>query len=401
MIEFERASELILQRAESIGTAPCPIEAAAGFVLAEEVRARTSMAPFRNSAMDGFAVRADWLDQCNALNPVTLPYDDTVFAGNAEAANRGRPVKVMTGALVPDGLDAVVPFEHTQYTDSEVTFTGVVACGSNIRPPGEDFQQNQILMSAGQVIRPTDIGVLAAAGVQTVTVWRRPTVRIVGTGDELVPPGKELERGQTFDINTYTLSGLITPWANRVIRVGCVPDLEGALAQQLDSPERVIVTSGGVSAGERDLIVGTAESCGWETVFHKVRIKPGKPVYFAVRGDQLLFGLPGNPLSAAVTCAIFVVPALKKMAGRPDYALKFEAGRLAPGEARRSGRKVFWPGRFTETPNGVQAAYSPKRSSAAISALLNTDGLIVQSSTDGDDEPTEIHVIRWESILGR
>jgi len=134
-------------------------------------------------------------------------------------------------------------------------------------------------------------------------------------------------------------------------------------------------------------------------VFHKVQIKPGKPVYFAVRDDQFLFGLPGNPLSATVTCAIFVVPALKKLSGHPDYQLQFEPASLTTGQPRHSDRKVFWPGSIRESADSIQVAYSPKRSSAAISALLDSDGLIVQSPSSDSDDRSSIELIRWATLL--
>jgi molybdopterin molybdotransferase len=160
----------------------------------------------------------------------------------------------------------------------------------------------------------------------------------------------------------------------------------------------VIVTSGGVSAGERDLVIEAAEAAGFESILHKVRIKPGKPVYLARRGGQLLLGLPGNPLSTAVTCAVFVLPALKKMAGRRDYLLCPRPARLSPDSIRKSGRMLIWPGTFKYAKGGLVAEFSPKRSSAALSALLGTDGLILQSIAADGESPT-IEVVPWDQIL--
>jgi molybdopterin molybdotransferase len=178
-----------------------------------------------------------------------------------------------------------------------------------------------------------------------------------------------------------------------------VRDREEQIESALNSTHNIIVTTGGVSAGERDLVVDMAEAAGWKRVFHKVRIKPGKPVYFAVRDRQLLFGLPGNPLSTAVTCSVFLIPALKKMIGVEDYRLRLKAARLAPEAIRRSGRKLIWPGLIREESGQTVAYFSPKKSSAALTAVMGTDGLVFQSATDENLEDVKVEVIPWDQIL--
>jgi molybdopterin molybdotransferase len=192
---------------------------------------------------------------------------------------------------------------------------------------------------------------------------------------------------------------MIKPWCASVECRRRIVDQSEALESVLDSKHDVIITSGGVSMGERDLVVGTAESLGWEPIFHKARIKPGKPIFFARRGRQLLFGLPGNPLSTAVTCALFVIPALKKMTGWPEYELVLTPARLGESSLRQTGRRLIWPGMARMTEDGLVVEYTNKKSSAALSALMHTDGLIIQSPVKSDTDEATIDFVGWNQLL--
>ena len=401
MIEFAEACELILENTNQLGSESCLIENAVGRALAQDIISPVDVAAFRNSAMDGFAVKSQWLRECSSENPVVIPVGRTAYAGSSVSGDDAEKsaLKVMTGARVPDEFDAVVPFEETEYNESEVRFFGPAASGKHVRLPGEDIVRGQKLYEKGKVPGRLDIGILASVGMRSVSMFRRPSILIVGTGDEVTEPGEELQGNRIYDANTFTIYSMAAPFCSKAERVSRVPDIEGDLRKALDSEHDVIVTSGGVSAGERDLVVKIAESCDWQTVFHKVRIKPGKPVYFAVRGRQLLFGLPGNSLSATVTCSVFLIPALKKMAGFSNYRLCLTPASLAPGETRKSDRKLIWPGFIREEAGGIFARFSPKKSSAALTATLGTDGLIirdVKSKVPGD---ADVEVIRWNDIL--
>jgi molybdopterin molybdotransferase len=404
MIEFEQACEHIFSHTRSPGIEDCLIEAAVGKVLAEDITSPIDVSPFRNSAMDGFAVRSEWLSDCSESQPLTLFIGSTTFAGDAAtpdapASQVTRVSKVMTGAIVPEECDAVVPFEDTDYDEQKVTFCRPVAPGAHIRLPGEDITRGRKLYSKGYTLGPLDIGVLATVGMRTVATYRRPSLLILGTGDELTNPGDDLAPGKIYDSNTFTLQALVSPFCERVERVCGVRDREEEIARALDSSHDIIVTTGGVSAGERDLVVDMAEAAGWKRIFHKVRIKPGKPVYFATRNKQLLFGLPGNPLSTAVTCSVFLIPALKKMIGLKDYRLPLQPARLAPEAIRKSGRKLIWPGMIRDEAGQIEASFSPKKSSAALTALMGTDGLVFQSATDDNRKDVKVEVIPWDHIL--
>ena len=401
MIEFEDACDLILENTPRLETENRAIEDLTGYVLARDVVSPIDVAPFKNSAMDGFAVKSEWLINCSKDNPVSLPIGATVLAGatGPEAVPDRHAAKIMTGAPVADDCDAVVPFEETTHDGDVVQFTAPAESGQHIRSPGEDIRRGQKLYSEGARMGQLDIGILATIGMRSATVYRKPAVFTVVTGDELIQPGEELTRNHIYDANTFTLIGLMRRFCGTIERISCVPDRRDELTKALDSEHDVIVASGGVSAGERDFVVKTAESCGWKTIFHKVRIKPGKPVYFAIRGQQLLLGLPGNPLSAAVTCSVFVIPALKKMAGRTDSRLRPYPAILAPGEGRKTGRKLIWPGFTREEGGRTVARFSPKKSSAALTALLGTDCLVIQDAPETAPGETAVTYLSWGELL--
>jgi molybdopterin molybdotransferase len=401
MIEFAEACELIFKNISKLGTEDRNIEDSIGYALANDIVSSINVAPFRNSAMDGFAVKTEWLTGCSKDNPVTLPIGSTSYAGKGALINDSEVCvpKVMTGARVPAKFDAVVPFEETKYDEKNVSFLNATSSGKHVREAGEDIVRGQKLFTKGTTLGRLDIGVLANVGLRSVRIYRKPSVSLIATGDELVLPGEELTGDKIYDSNTFTLLSLIMPFCGHADRACCISDNKDELLKVLDSDHDVIVTSGGVSAGERDLVIDIAESLGWQRVFHKVRMKPGKPVYFATRGKQVMFGLPGNPLSATVTAAVFLIPALKKMSGLANYQLCPKPATLAPGEGRHPKRKLIWPGFIKEEAGHKVARFSQKKSSAALTALMGTDGLIIQETANGKSPDITVETILWEDIL--
>lgn len=400
MISFNEATKLIFDNVSVRRPVKLSISDVVGHVLAEDIVSAIDVVSFRNAAMDGFAVRSEWLAACSEAKPLTLPYKDTVFAGDSETAgfNEGVAVKIMTGAPVPDGYDAVVRFEDTKYDDRQVEFHLPPGPRANVREPGEDILQGQKLFASGERLGQLDIGILAGIGMAEVWVHERPSILVATTGNELAPPGMPLKPGALYNSNLYTMSAMVAPFSRSIRLEAAVGDSGDQLKRIMEHDADVIITSGGVSAGERDLVIGVAEASGFESLLHKVRIKPGKPFYFARRRHQLLFGLPGNPLSTAVTCAVLVLPALKKMCGWRDYELQSHPARLSPDSVRKSGRMLIWPGSFKSENGEIVAEFSSKRSSAALSALLGADGLIIQSDTSDAASP-KVEVIPWNQIL--
>jgi molybdopterin molybdotransferase len=335
LLTIEEAQHLVLSRVEALPPEPVPLERAAGRVLAAPARSTVDLPPFPSSAMDGFAVRA-------ADTPGTLPVVLRVAAGRPapRALEPGEAMGIATGGVVPDGADAVIPFEYVVEHDNEVEIGGAVAAGANIRPRGGDLVAGDEVVPAGVRLGPAQLGALAAAGVAEVPCGAQPSAAVLATGTELRPPGEPLGPGEVYEVNGVLLDAQLTSAGASVERLAAVADDEDAhreaLARGLE--RNVLVTSGGVSVGPHDLVRRIESELGVEEVFWRVAVKPGKPVSFGVRGQTLVFGLPGNPVSALVGFELFVRPAILALQSHADPLPRFEPGRLAAA-AKRSGKR--------------------------------------------------------------
>ena len=395
MKSYSEAVEIISQAIQKSKVIKIPIEQSANYILAENITSSVDVAPYRNSAMDGFAVAYADIKQV----PFSLPINAITYAGDSDLY-RYKPhtaLKIMTGAPVPEGYDTVIQVEHTTFTDTEVTFEKEIKKHQNVRQPGEDIKKNDILLQAGQKINPLYIGILASIGLAEVTVNKKPSVLVLSTGNELVEPGNSLQFGQLYNSNSYTVRSMLAPFCESIAVDSIVLDERESVVAALSQDYDIIITSGGVSAGDKDFIPEIAEQCGWVKKLHKAAIKPGKPIFFAQRKNQYLFGLPGNPLSTAVTCACFVIPALKKMIGVKEYTLPTTVASLSKDSIMKSGRTLIWPGKIFLEEGNLVSSFANKKSSAALSALLQTDGLIFQYTSE--DKPPKIEVSYWNEIL--
>jgi len=318
MVSFDDALTTILANVSAVGSEQLPLMEAVGQVLAEHVVAPWDLPLWDNSAMDGYAVRHE---DCRNI-PVKLRVTGYLPAGvSAEGISvlPGCAVKIMTGAPLPQGADAVVPYEETDETSGEqVTIRDAVAAGQHVRRRGEDIRCNEQILSAGTVLRPTEISLLASCGKPQVLVQRRPVVAILSTGDELVEVGTQPGPGQLIDSNTMALAAAVR-------EAGALPRILGIArdnrASHLEKMKEglaadCLVTSAGVSAGDRDLVRMVLDELGTKFLFWKIAIKPGKPTAFGLYEGCPVFCLPGNPVASQLTFEEFVRPALLKMQGR-------------------------------------------------------------------------------------
>jgi molybdopterin molybdotransferase len=331
-LALEAALASVLERVRPLPAEPVATPEADGRVAAEAARAVSDLPPFPSSAMDGFAVRAADL-------PATLAVVGEAAAGSPaeRTLGPGETIAISTGGVVPAGADAVVPVEYVVRHDNEVEFPGAVALGANVRPRGGDVGAGDVVVGPGARLGPVQIGALAAAGVPELLCARRPRAVVVVTGSELAPPGAVLGPGQVYEANGVMLAAALTASGALVERLPAVADDEPSHRQALERglAADVLVTSGGVSVGPHDLVRRIEAELGVEEVFWRVAIRPGKPVSFGVRGQTLVFGLPGNPVSALVGCELFVKPALRALQGIPDPQPRFQPGRLG-GVLRRN-----------------------------------------------------------------
>ena len=347
LMPLEDAMENMLSRIKPIQTTlQLPLAEAIGYVLAEDILSPIFVPPFDNSAMDGYAIRIADLEKNN-----TMPVAGKSFAGQPFDGEwpQGSCVRIMTGAKIPDGCDAVIMQENTEVSEQGVTFTQTgVKPQNNIRPTGDDIRQGDIVLPKGARLTSRDIPMIATLGVSHVTVVRKPRVAFFSTGDELKPLGQPLAEGQIYDSNRYGIKPLIENFGCEPIDLGIIPDCPETLKatfEQAQSLADVVVTSGGVSVGEADYTKDILEELG-EIGFWKLAIKPGKPFAFGKLSTAWFCGLPGNPVSAVLTMYVLVQPMLAKLSGHTEW----KAPESIPATTKTAFKKA--PGR-TDYQRGI------------------------------------------------
>jgi molybdopterin molybdotransferase len=325
LLSLEEAQRRILERVVQLPAEVVALEDAAGRVTTEPAVARVDLPPFDSSAMDGFALRA-------ADTPGRLPVVERIAAGvpSRRSLEAGEAMAIATGGALPAGGDAVIPLEYVVEHDNEIEIAEKVEDGAHIRPRGGDVRVGDVVVAGGVRLAPAQLGALAAAGVPDVSVTRRPRAAVLATGTELRPPGAELEPGQIYEANGVLLSAQLSSAGAEVERLQPVADDAAAQRDALEAglDRDVLVSSGGVSVGPHDLVRSLGAELGVEEVLWGVAVKPGKPLWFGVRDRTLVFGLPGNPVSALVCFELFVRPAVLALQGVVEPLPRFEPGRL-------------------------------------------------------------------------
>jgi molybdopterin molybdotransferase len=350
-------------------------------VLAETAVATVDLPPFASSAMDGFAVRA-------VDTPGALPVASRVAAGRPadEPLTAGTAAAIATGGVVPDGADAVVPVELTLERDGQVEITTEARPGAHVRPRGGDVRSGEAVVEAGVQLAAPHIGALAAAGVSDVLSARRPQVCILATGSELRAPGEALGPGEIFESNRTMIAAALAGAGADIDVLPVVEDVEEAHRRALERAleSDVVVTSGGVSMGPHDLVRKIEADLGVEELFWGVAVKPGKPLSFGVRGQTLVFGLPGNPVSSLVGALLFVRPAVLALQGLRDPRPRYEHGETAAPLRRNAQRDEFVRARRRE--EDVRTVLEPVRGqeSHMIVRAASADALLHVPRGDGE-----------------
>ena len=351
-------------------------------VLAEEIFSDEDIPPFDNSAMDGYAVIASDTKGASASQPAVLEVVEELPAGYeaAKVVKNGEAIKIMTGAPMPKGADAVVMVEDTKLEDSRALIFKEISPGDNVRRAGEDVKKGDKVLQKGTLIRPAEIGMLAALGKPKITVVRKPRVAILSTGDELVDIGEKLSPGKIRNSNTYSLYAQIKRLNCIPIDMGIAKDVSTEVKEKIQdglASADMILISGGVSVGEYDLVKDVLIELGIDMKFWKVAMKPGKPMLFGIIDSKPVFGLPGNPVSVMISFEQFVRPALLKMSGRSSIRKPiFKA--ILDGEIRQKlGRKNFIRAWIEPVNGNYHAKITGPQGSGILRSMTLANGLII------------------------
>lgn len=377
MLTYDDALARILAQMTPLTPTDTPLSEALGRVLAEDVTTPFPLPPFANSSMDGFAVRAADV----AAHPAVLPVAGDIAAGATTVPTLlpGQALRIMTGAPVPPGADAVVPIEDTEARDGGTTFLEAVTPGQCIRPAGEEAAAGNMVLRAGTVLRPAHIGMAATVGQGSLKTILRPRVAVLSTGDELVEPGQALAFGQIYNSNAYALAALVADAGGVVTHRLHARDTPESLRRAFDqaADADVLITSGGVSVGDYDHVKSVFAERG--TVdFWRVAIRPGKPVAFGQWGGTHFFGLPGNPSSTMVTFELFVRPALRRLAGHTDLTRPQVTATLTEDARHTPGRQSYQRAVVTRPPGGAaQVRALTKQGSGMLLPMTEANALLV------------------------
>jgi len=380
MLSVEEARQQMLNTIPVLPTEKREILNCGGYVLAEALHAQENIPPFDNSAMDGYAVRAVDVQNASEAEPAVLTIVETIAAGYAPTKQvaAGQAARIMTGAMMPEGADAVVMQEVTQREGTTVKIFESIDETGNIRFTGESVATGQQVMGKGKHLRPPEVSMIAALNRPEATVHRKPTVAIVSTGDELLLLGESLEPGKIRESNRYGLYAQVEEAGGIPIDMGIAPDDEAEIERIFRAAlakADALITSGGVSVGEHDFVKSVLERLG-EVNFWRVAMKPGKPQAYGISDGKPIFGLPGNPVSSLVVFELFVRPALLKMAGHTELLRPTFKATLAESITNRDGRVNYMRAILKESNGHYTAETTGPQGSGILHSLVLANGLI-------------------------
>jgi molybdopterin molybdotransferase len=381
MLTVSAAQDAILQHAVPLASAARALRDALGCTLAEDIASDIDSPPWDKSLVDGYAVLASDVSQSGA----TLRVLEEVTAGQlaSQSVSTGTAIRIMTGAPLPAGADAVVMIERTQLQGEQVRIDATARVNQNILRQAAAMHRGEVVLRTGQRLRPIEIGLLAETGRTQVPVIKRPRVAVISTGDELVAADNVPAPGQIRNSNGPMLAALAQAAGADVLDLGIARDTEIDLRSKITRglAAEVLILSGGVSAGVLDLVPSTLQDLGVRQIFHKVNLKPGKPIWFGVSTEQengrvtLVFGLPGNPVSSLVCFGLFVRMALDRLAGRSTNADAPRSARLTADYTQRDDRHTYFPAVLHYGEAGDEVTLLPWQGSADLRTLAAANAL--------------------------
>jgi molybdopterin molybdotransferase len=413
MIDVDQAREIILAAFAPLDIVNLPLRDGLGLVLAQDVVAQEAIPPFINSAMDGYAVKSADTAGASVEEPVRLQVVADLAAGSVPecSVEKGTAIRIMTGAPLPPGADAVVRFEetdeppyggkHAKQRPAHVCVHRPAKPMDNVRPAGEDVEAGTTIFTKGTRLRPAEIGMLASLNMETVAVHRRPRVGILSTGNEVVDLGPALKPGQIRNSNSYTLATMVTKYGGEPVLLGVARDTVGDLTERLSNDQKLdmIVTSGGVSLGDYDMVKDVLRAKG-EIAIWQVRMKPGKPLAFGLLDETPLLGLPGNPVAAAVSFEQFGRAVVFKMLGRRDFEIPTVEATLTERIDNRGHRRHYVRARVEgDFDRGFTVRTAGEQGAGVLSSLSRANGLLIVPEELEEAEPgirLRVQMIDWD-----
>lgn len=378
MLSVDEARARILDGVAPLGAERVPLLSAQGRVLAEDVLACLTQPPFHTTSMDGYALRAADTAMNTTLEVVGEAAAGRRFPGRL---GPGQAVRIFTGAPLPEGADAVVPQELAQRSGTHVTVAQAVPPGASIRRAGLDFEEGRPGLHAGRRLDPRALALAAAMNHAWLPVCRKPIVALLPTGDELVPPGATPGADQIVLSSLYSVRAACIETGADVVHLGLAGDkltlLDDRIGAALAVPADIIVTLGGASVGEHDLVKDAFEHHGLALGFWRIAMRPGKPLVFGRIGATAVLGLPGNPVSSYACCLLFLLPLIRALIGLPPEPV-FQKARLGVDLPDNDGREDYLRARITRTPDGLVAVPFPVQDSSMQAVLAASDGLLLR-----------------------
>ena len=381
MIKAEEALKTILENIRPLDCENVPITSALGCAIGESIVSGRTIPPLANSAMDGYAVVAGDTAFASKTKPVFLDVLEDVPAGKVatQPIRKGQAIRIMTGAPLPDGADAVVRVEDTEAQAGRVKIFVTAAPGLDIREAGEDVKTGELVIPKGAVLRAAEIGMLAALGRSYVSVHQRPVVAVVSTGDELVEVDETPGPGKIVNSNGYSLAALVLEAGGIPLQVGIARDNREDLLAKFHAASRadIVISSGGVSVGDYDLVKDIMAEIGSRIQFWRVAMRPGRPLAFGLLGGKPLFGLPGNPVSSMVSFEQFIRPSILKMRGYPGIYRRAVRAEMTEGYKKKQGLKYFLRARVELRDGKYVAALTGEQGSGILKSMVLANGLVV------------------------
>lgn len=403
LLTVEKTLELIKNGIKQIEkTQTQAIRDALGNTLAEDVISGINVPPHRNSAMDGYAIQSKDLENAGniQLKVIGISFAGTPFDGKV---SKTECVRIMTGAMMPEGSDTVIMQEDTQRNDDIIEINNQHKAGQNVRHPGEDIQEGSVVLKAGKQISPADLGLLSSIGIAEVKTYCKPKIAFFSTGDELKSLGETLGPGDIYDSNRYTLHGMLKKMDVEIIDLGVIADDKALIQQTLEKAAQsadMILTSGGASVGEADYISEILAEIG-QVNFWKIAMKPGKPLAFGHINQTPYFGLPGNPVSVMATCYLFVQPAIEYLKGQKEASHLSLKAKCLNKLKKSPGRTDFQRGILKQDANGeLTVDTTGMQGSHILTSMSIANCFIVLPQQSGNIEEGEtVEVLPFNGIL--